>query len=157
MVVRPFHPRYINGTQLTPLQVSQDRANLFPKAYSFPPVPTTPAGFIAGNLTKRPTFFGCNTSTSAPLLIYIANGGAPLGQAPLTNVSTFQSTFATATVQPFLDQAFDAATQGIAKGAQKDPAWPVCLACAVVDRTRARLGDKRTGECVDCMARYCAS
>ncbi|KIP06142.1 hypothetical protein PHLGIDRAFT_468918 [Phlebiopsis gigantea 11061_1 CR5-6] len=146
-----------NFTDGASLIATQDRVNLFPTAYSFPPVPATAAGFTAANLTKRPTFFGCNTSTSAPLLIYIANGGAPLGQVPQTNVSTFTDTFSASTIQGFLDQTFDIATQGIAVGDEKDPEWPVCLACAVVDRARARKGVDRSGACVGCLQRYCAS
>ncbi|KAK7690804.1 hypothetical protein QCA50_005904 [Cerrena zonata] len=55
---------------------TQQRSSLFSKFYSFPPVPTSVAGFAAANLTKQPTFFGCNTPTSGslqtPLLIYLA-------------------------------------------------------------------------------------
>ncbi len=43
-----------------------------------------------------------------------------------------------------LNEVFDIATQGIpirTHGAEaKDPLWPACLACAVVDRSRRAVG-----------------
>ncbi|CAL1716575.1 unnamed protein product [Somion occarium] len=144
------------------------RASLFPSVYSFPPVPTTVSEFAARNLTKRPTFFGCNSSTSlhslhTPLIIYIANGAPPLGQEPLTNTATMQTTYEPEQIRGMLNQVFDIATQGIPHVNQrtgtleKDAEWPVCLACAVVDRARARLGVKRSGICASCLDRYCWS
>ena len=120
-------------------------------------MPTTPAGFKAANLTTRPAFFGCDTTPTAPLVIYIANGGPPLGQVAHTNFSMFMDMFTIDTVQAILDQTFDVATQGIPKGNVKDPEWPVCLACAVVDRARERMGVGRSGACISCLRRYCAS
>lgn len=90
-------------------------------------------------------------------MIYLANGGAPLGQVAVTNTSTFQDTFTPGQIQAMLDQTFDIATQGIPIGLSKDPEWPVCLACAVVDRARARAGEARTGACASCLSRYCSS
>lgn len=49
------------------------------------------------------------------------------------------------------------ATQGIPVNGAKDPEWPVCLACGVVERARARSGLKREGACESCLARYCFS
>ena len=136
---------------------------MYSSTYSFPPVPTDSATFISQGLNKRPTFFGCDTtmSSDAPLVIYIANGGPPLGQLPLTNTTTFQMQYPRALVEAMLDQVFDVATQGIPTRAGaphqhhggtekegKDPLWPVCLACAVVDRSRRTLGVRRTGVCV---------
>ena len=48
-------------------------------------MPTTTDEFVSKGLNTRPTFFGCDipaNTTDAPLIIYVANGGAPLGQAP---------------------------------------------------------------------------
>ncbi|OBZ71262.1 Lysophospholipase 3 [Grifola frondosa] len=69
------------------LIATQDRVSLFPSHYSFPPVPSSPSTLASSNLTKHPTFFGCNSNTSAPLVIYFANGGPPLGQPAITNIS----------------------------------------------------------------------
>ena len=136
---------------------------MFNTTYSFPPVPTDSETFISEGLNTRPTFFGCDlpSSSDAPFVIYIANGGAPLGEAPVTNTSTSQTAYPLAEVEAMIDQAFDTATQGIpvtANGKEtKDPLWPACLACAVVDRSRRDLGLSRSGVCKTCMQRYCWS
>ncbi|KAH8091703.1 lysophospholipase [Cristinia sonorae] len=143
------------------LIASQQRASLFPGVYPFPPVPKTIEEFAAHNLTKRPTFFGCESPSNVPLLIYIANGGAPLGQSPLTNTPTAQTTYQPEQIQAMLNQVHDIATQGIPvrkHGKEtKDPLWPVCLACAVVEKQRAKIGARRSGVCRSCLERYCWS
>ncbi|CDO76326.1 hypothetical protein BN946_scf184414.g8 [Trametes cinnabarina] len=146
------------------LIATQDRVKLLSTVYSFPPVPTTQDEFLAHNLTRQPTFFGCDSSASSdePFVIYLANGGAPLGEAPLTNTSTGKLAYTAEEAQAFLDQVHTIATQGISLSASdgnvvKDPEWPACLACAVVDRSRRRLGFSRAGVCVACFERYCWS
>ncbi|KDQ63931.1 hypothetical protein JAAARDRAFT_201409 [Jaapia argillacea MUCL 33604] len=131
---------------------AQIRAEIYSSAYSFPAVPTSTTQFIAQNLTLHPTFFGCD-NTSSPLLVYIAKGGPPLGQTAYINNTgdTFEEPFA----QAVLAQAFDIATQGIPSDYTKDPEYPACLACAVVDRVRAREGIERSGVCSSCFAKYC--
>ena len=84
-------------------------------------------------------------------------GGALLGAVPATNQPTAQTSFAPAALALALNQTFGIATQGIPVGDEKDPEWPVCLACAVADRARARKGVSRSGACVGCLQRYCAS
>ncbi|KAG2125810.1 lysophospholipase [Suillus clintonianus] len=136
---------------------TQNRVNtLFPTAYSFPPVPTNISEFIAQNLSTRPTFFGCDSSTEAPLLIYLANGGPPRdGETSLTNVAPLNVT--TEQMQAFLDQTYMIAMQGNSADPSSaiDPEWPACLACAVVDRARNRTGADRSGICCSCFERYC--
>ncbi|EIW74777.1 lysophospholipase [Coniophora puteana RWD-64-598 SS2] len=145
------------------LIATQDRVALFPSAYSFPPVPTTAAEFTSQNLTTRPTFFGCTTTPanlSTPLVVYLANGGPPHdGAAPVTNTSTYQLSYEDSEVQAMLDQTFVLATQGYpaSAGETMDPEWPACLACAVVDRARERVGTARSGVCESCLERYCWS
>ncbi|KAF8432983.1 lysophospholipase [Boletus edulis BED1] len=145
------------------LIASQDRANLLSSAYSFPPVPTTASEFTARDLTTRPTFFGCNTTSAnetTPLMIYLANGGPPHnGEAPVTNTSTFQVSYSSSQLQSMLDQIFVISTQGYPASSSmtSDPEWPACLACAVVDRARERAGEARSGVCETCLARYCWS
>ncbi|KAH7915065.1 lysophospholipase catalytic domain-containing protein [Hygrophoropsis aurantiaca] len=133
---------------------------LFPTAYNFPPVPTNTSEFIAQNLSTRPTFFGCDTTSTddsiTPLIIYLANGGPPRnGQTPLTNQQP--GNVSIAETQAILDQVYDIAMQGYPTDATEvnDPEWPACLACAVVDRARERLGTARSGICETCMDRYC--
>ncbi|KAG0693091.1 lysophospholipase catalytic domain-containing protein [Suillus ampliporus] len=136
---------------------TQNRINaLFPTAYSFPPVPTNVSEFIAQNLSTRPTFFGCDSSTEAPLIIYLANGGPPRdGETPVTNVAPNNVT--TEQMQAFLNQTYTIATQGNPANASGaiDPEWPACLACGVVDRARNRSGVERSGTCSSCFERYC--
>ncbi|KAJ3533636.1 hypothetical protein NM688_g7256 [Phlebia brevispora] len=148
---------FTNGSSLIS---SRERAALFPKSYSFPPIPNSPNTFVSEGLVKRPTFFGCNSrpQTDEPLFIYIANGGAPLGQAPVTNISTMDTALTNSQIAAILEQVNDVATQGIpVHETQKDPEWPVCLACGVVDRAREKLGIPRTGVCAQCLERYCWS
>ncbi|TDL15101.1 lysophospholipase [Rickenella mellea] len=144
------------------LVAAQARASLFPGVYSFPPVPTSINTFVSQRLSSRPTFFGCDindprSDSPAPLIIYLANGAPPPGQPALTNTSSFQLSYAAPQLQSMLDQTFAIATEGIVNGTtgEKDQAWPACLACAVVDRSRERSNVRRSGVCKDCFARYC--
>ncbi|KAJ7450821.1 lysophospholipase [Mycena latifolia] len=145
------------------LIATQDRMQIFRGGLAaFPPVPDSLEGFAAANLTSRPTFFGCTPAAAAaphpgPLLVYIANGAPPRdGAAPLTNTSTFQVIYPADEMQGMLQQTFDVATQGaVVGGALEDREWGACLACAVVDRARARAGVARSGVCATCFARYC--
>ncbi|KAJ7092844.1 lysophospholipase [Mycena belliarum] len=139
------------------LIATQQRMQLFPQGLlPFPAVPSTLAAFAAAGLATRPTFFGC-APAAGPLLVYIANGAPPRdGAAPRTNTSTFQSVYTADALHGMLDQTFVVATQGAAVGgALEDAEWGACLACAVVDRARARQGVKRSGVCTTCFARYC--
>ncbi|CAL1698537.1 unnamed protein product [Somion occarium] len=142
---------------------SQQRASLFSSAYSFPRVPTSVETFKSEGLTKHATFFGCDTTTSdAPVIIYSANGAPPLGQPPVTNLSGIETVFPPDQARAIFDQSFDIATQGIPitnvhGEVEKDPEWPICLACAVTDRMRLKAKAERSGICATCMARYCWS
>ncbi|KIJ59975.1 hypothetical protein HYDPIDRAFT_117882 [Hydnomerulius pinastri MD-312] len=135
---------------------TQNRTSLFPESYTFPPVPLTIADFIAQNLSTSPTFFGCDSSDSTPFIIYLANGGPPHdGEPALTNITASQLPLSQ--LQPILDQSFVIATQGRPATLNEvtDPEWPACLACAVVDRARVKVGAERTGVCASCFDRYC--
>ncbi|KAJ7737383.1 lysophospholipase [Mycena metata] len=142
------------------LIATQQRMQIFPGGLAaFPAVPTTLEGFA--NLTTQPTFFGCTPSQEqsapGPMLVYIANGAPPRdGSPPLTNTSTGQFIYTEPELQGMLTQTFVVATQGAeVDGALEDPEWAVCLACAVVDRARARQRLPRNGVCATCFARYC--
>ncbi|KAJ7672401.1 lysophospholipase [Mycena polygramma] len=151
---------YATGASLI---ATQERMQLFPRGLrAFPAVPPTLDGFASANLTARPAFFGCTPSSGSPaapgpLLVYIANGAPPRdGSAPLTNTSTFQTIYTADEMQGMLAQTFDVATQGaVVDGVSEDSEWGACLACAVVDRARARQGVERSGVCETCFARYC--
>ncbi|EJD05258.1 lysophospholipase [Fomitiporia mediterranea MF3/22] len=139
------------------LIASKNRTSLFPSAYSFPQVPETTSEFVEQGLASRPTFFGCNDSSPTPLVVYLANGAPPAGQPAITNTSTQQTQYEPAEIQAMLDQTFTIATQGFPANSSQmaDPEWPACLACAVVDRVRARQSVQRSGVCETCFARYC--
>ena len=101
-------------------------------------------------------------TTGAPLVIYLANGGNLLGQVPSTNTTTAQTAYQPDQILSILDQTFGIATQGIpVNGTAADPEWPSCLACAVVDRARAKAASgnwslfERSGVCQQCFDRYC--
>lgn len=120
-------------------------------------MPNTTEQFVAQQLNSRPTFFGCDDSSPVPLVIYLANGGPPPGQTPLTNTSTTQTQYPIDEVQAMLDQTFTIATQGrpVNDTQAIDSDWPACLACAIVDRKRGHV--ERSGICSDCFSRYCWS
>ncbi|WVQ63560.1 uncharacterized protein L199_001713 [Kwoniella botswanensis] len=109
-----------------------------------PKVPTA-NGFINGGLNTRPTFFGCENTTT-PLIVYIP-------QFPWTyysNKSTFQ-----------LDFDLHAAKQTMLNGMRSltlnstVPTWPKCLSCALTDRAFAYTSQNRTDECKKCFDDFC--
>ncbi|KAJ7608324.1 hypothetical protein FB45DRAFT_386034 [Roridomyces roridus] len=79
--------------------------------------------------------------------------------APLTSSSTGQMVYGEVELQGILQQPFVVATQGAAVGGkgeeEEGPEWAACLACAVVDRARAREGARRSGLCERCFGGYC--
>lgn len=157
---------------------------MYPDSYSFPPVPNTTDQFVSLGLNQRPVFFGCSSADNAtvsggngtnstsvpPLVIYLPNSPLP-NDVPLTNSSTLQNSYSPATLQAIVDQAFNIAvrgsptanststngTTGTSVLTDGDPMWPLCLACAVVDRARARSGAARDQTCQTCFANYCFS
>ncbi|KAJ7184494.1 lysophospholipase [Mycena filopes] len=133
------------------------RAALFPDAYSFPKIPQTQAEFAAQNLTTQPTFFGCDEAQNVPIILYFANGGPPPGKPPITNASTNQLSFSDlGLVQAILDQAGETVARGRPQnGEERDGLFPVCVACALADRERSRLGMQRDAQCDVCFDRYC--
>ncbi|KAJ7771441.1 lysophospholipase [Mycena metata] len=133
------------------------RAALFPGAYNFPNIPETQAEFAAQNLTTQPTFFGCDEAQDIPMILYFANGGPPPGQPAITNTSTSQLSFPDlGLVQAIIDQAGETVARGRPQnGEARDGLFPICVACALADRERSRLGLKRDAQCDSCLDRYC--
>ncbi|KAM0755886.1 hypothetical protein T439DRAFT_376171 [Meredithblackwellia eburnea MCA 4105] len=122
--------------------------------YTFPPMPNSTATFISQGLATRPTFFGCQAATgnasSYPLIIYLPNAD-PHG---VTNTSTTILQYSAALSSAFLDSTVSIVSGGI-NGT--DSQWPTCLACAVVERGRAKAGVNRTSACTACFNKYCWS
>ncbi|KAJ7118923.1 lysophospholipase catalytic domain-containing protein [Mycena epipterygia] len=133
------------------------RVALFPGAYKFPQIPQTQAEFVAQNLTTQPTFFGCDEAQDVPMILYFANGAPPPGKPAITNASTNQLSFPDlGLVQAILDEAGEIVSRGRPQnGKARDSLFPVCVACALADRERSRLGMKRDAQCNICFERYC--
>ncbi|KAJ6546830.1 lysophospholipase catalytic domain-containing protein [Mycena capillaripes] len=133
------------------------RVALFSGAYKFPQIPQTQAEFVAQNLTTQPTFFGCDEDQDVPMIVYLANGAPPPGKPPITNASTGQLSFPDlGLVQAIIDQAGEIVSRGRPQnGEARDGLFPVCVACALADRERSRLGMKRDRQCDVCFDRYC--
>ncbi|KAJ7491096.1 lysophospholipase catalytic domain-containing protein [Mycena latifolia] len=133
------------------------RVALFPGAYKFPQIPQTQAEFLAQNLTTQPTFFGCDEGQDVPMILYFANGAPPPGKPAITNASTGQLSFQDlGLVQAILDEAGEIVSRGRPQnGESRDGLFPVCVACALADRERSRLGMKRDSQCDVCFERYC--
>ncbi|KAH9814771.1 lysophospholipase catalytic domain-containing protein [Melampsora americana] len=150
-------PNYATGASL---QATFARAQLVSGAYSFPQVPSTEEEYEI--LRSHPTFFGCD-ETDSPLIVWIANSAPLDGSTGITNTSLDQTQYSTTQAEAFLGAASEIAYRGfprsedVEKGEFRDPLWSVCLACAVVDRSRARQNISRDGLCRPCFERYCWS
>ncbi|KAH9822303.1 lysophospholipase catalytic domain-containing protein [Melampsora americana] len=138
------------------------RAALYPSVYKFPKVPMNVTKFTTQGLVKRPTFFGCE-EFDAPLVIWIANSAPIDGSTPVANRTTLQLTFPLNQTEAMMKESTNVGTRGfpsgktLSKGLFKDPLWPACLSCAIVDRARGKLGVAREGLCSSCFNRYCWS
>lgn len=120
------------------LIATAQRSRIFPpKAYPFPDVKD-----VSKLNRTRPSFVGCRDLPGIPLIIYIPN--AP----PVPKVQTAALQLSRAIGFTVLDTSTKLAFT-------EDPLWSACLACAVVDRARARAKQRRDGICADCFSRYC--
>ena len=108
---------------------------------------------ITKNLTRQPTFFGCNSSsassdTPTPLVLYLPNSP----WSGYSNFSYMKTSFTDNELDVTLENAFQLATYG---NGTVDAQWPACLACAVVRSSMERLGMDIPQQCVDCFQRHC--
>jgi lysophospholipase len=103
-------------------------------------------GFLNGGLNTRPTFFGCDSNGTTPIIVYIPN----YPWSYYANTSTFQLEYDNAT-----------ATQIVLNGMRTltlngtTSTWPKCLACALTDRAFGYTSANRTSECTDCFNTWC--
>ncbi|KAK9325217.1 lysophospholipase catalytic domain-containing protein [Lipomyces orientalis] len=107
--------------------------------------------FVALNLTRQPTFFGCdasNMSTITPLIVYMAN----YPYSYLTNTSTLKLTYTTEEIEGFITNGYNLGTQG---NGTIDSEWPACMACALIHREVERRGIEHTAQCQQCMQNHC--
>ena len=137
-----------NGTNVRDTYLAAKTANL-----SFPIIPPINT-IINKGFNRRPTFFGCNANlttkgdSSGPIVAYLAN--APY--SAYTNYSGVQTTFDLGQMSEIFVNSFDLLTGG---NGTLDQEWPVCLGCAAIDRSLAKVGLTRTAQCESCMQKYC--
>jgi lysophospholipase len=108
-----------------------------------PEVPST-NGFINGGLNTRPTFFGCNDTTT-PVIVYIPN----YPWSYYSNTSTFKLSY---TNDEALGVLYNGRRALDLNGTISD--WPTCLTCAFVDNAVTENG-KRSSVCQGCFDRFC--
>ncbi|KAG5981567.1 hypothetical protein E4U55_002823 [Claviceps digitariae] len=116
----------------------------------FPAVPGKDT-FQNLGFNSRPVFFGCdsaNLTHPAPLIVYIPNYPYIFH----SNISTFQMTIETSERDAIIQNGWAVATQ---MNSTRDPAWSMCVGCAMLsrsfDRTKTTVPDK----CKECFANYC--
>lgn len=124
---------------------------------SFPPVPNTYT-FYYGNLTSRPTFFGCyaqdmigkvaGSAIDTPLVVYMPNRPFSFW----SNTSTFKLTYTTNDRNGMIRNGFEVSTR---LNGTLDDEWSACVGCAIVQRERERQGLAPTDQCQRCFDRYC--
>nr|AIC33790.1 patatin and cPLA2 [Puccinia cf. psidii AE-2014] len=139
------------------LRASFKRASLYHNI-RFPRVPESEEEYL--KLRQHPTFFGCE-ETETPLVVWLPNAPPIDGSPGITNTSYQRIQVSNDEAEKIISAASQIAYRGFPTDQQikdkmyRDPLWGGCLACAVVDRSRFRLGVKREGLCSYCFQRYC--
>ncbi|GKT79924.1 lysophosphoplipase A [Colletotrichum tofieldiae] len=135
---------WVNGTNLVNTAQSAAQGNI-----PFPRIPDV-ATLVTQNLTKQPTFFGCDAATSppTPLVLYLPNSP----WSGYINFTFFKSSFTDNEFDLTADNAFNLATYG---NGTVDPSWPACLACATIRGSLTRLGIELPEKCQECFRRHC--
>lgn len=136
------YERSLNGT-------SADAGNLA-NGTSFPAVPDQNT-FVNLGLNTRPTFFGCNssnTSSPTPLVIYIPNSP----YIYQSNVSTFDPSYNTSQRDLIVENGYNVATMG---NGTVNSTWPVCVGCAILQRSLERTQTAMPQVCTQCFADFC--
>ncbi|KAI1009989.1 hypothetical protein LB503_011534 [Fusarium chuoi] len=133
---------WVNGSNLINTALSASQGNI-----PFPKIPDVNT-IVAQNLSFQPTFFGCNASSSTPLLLWLPN--APW--TGYTNYSYTQTQFTPNQVDIALENAFQVATYG---NGSVDENWPACLACAAIKGSLRRLDIEMPKQCEECFERHC--
>lgn len=127
--------------------------------FAFPYVPGVDT-FLHNNLTARPTFFGCyasnmtdlmkevNTTYVPPLVVYIAN-------RPWTyssNTSTFKLSYDDVEKLAMIENGFAISTFN---NLTVDTEFKKCVGCAILQRSKERMGVPIGDECQSCFDEYC--
>ncbi|KAG0140869.1 hypothetical protein CROQUDRAFT_68916 [Cronartium quercuum f. sp. fusiforme G11] len=138
---------YPNGTSLYMTYLKTQISGF--TGYKFPKIPNAPDGtFERLGFTQRPTFFGCSDTGSTPLVIYLPNYYV----TARTDIPSTKTTYSGEQIDGFFENGFQIATQ-----LNRDPDWPKCLGCALIDRQFQRNGIPRLLQCQECFGRYCAT
>ncbi|GMM31388.1 lysophospholipase [Martiniozyma asiatica (nom. inval.)] len=112
------------------------------------------------NLTSRPTFFGCyasnltslmekqNVSTVPPLIIAIANREWSYH----SNTSTFKLSYSDDEKLSMIQNGFEVSTFN---NLTVDADFRKCVGCAILQRSKERMGVEIGDECKQCFDTYC--
>ncbi|KAI7945549.1 hypothetical protein MJO29_011937 [Puccinia striiformis f. sp. tritici] len=139
---------YPNGTHIYSIYTKTKLPSY--SGYHMPNIPNAMDGtFTQLGYNKRPTFFGCD-DPKGPLIVYLPNYYAT-GQ---TNTATMKIKYTPDEIDHFFDNGFALATQTM--GPTQDQDWPMCLACALIDRQVLRNKASRSAQCQACFKNYCA-
>lgn len=136
------YQRSLNGT-------SADGGNLA-NGTSFPAIPDQNT-FVNLGLNTRPTFFGCNSSNTSfptPLVVYIPNSP----YIYQSNVSTFDPSYNTSQRDLIVENGYNVATMG---NGTVNSTWPMCVGCAILQRSLERTQTAMPQVCTQCFADFC--
>ncbi|GMF99259.1 unnamed protein product [[Candida] boidinii] len=155
---------------------SMDSADHWPNGYSiyqtykrqfsnqgkgtvFPKIPNHKT-FEALGLNKIPTFFGCYAKDLTdlmtevgddelpPLVIYIPNSY----HSYPSNTSTLKMSYTTDEMLGIFKNGFEVSTR---KNLTLDDEWRACVGCAILQRSKERLGKDIGEQCQRCFDKYC--
>jgi lysophospholipase len=104
------------------------------------PVIPPSSTFVSEGLSKRATFFGCNSRDTLSI-VFLPN---VMYSFP-SNQSTFRSTYPPEETRQMIANGVKIGTQN------EDPQWPKCLACIVMKKA----ADKLPKDCEQCFEKYC--
>lgn len=143
------HPyQWMNGTNLYNTYVAAKAAGL-----PFPII-TPMSNFISHNYTTKPVFFGCGrklTTTGdsrSPIVLYLAN--APYSS--YMNYSAAVNVMSPHQINDIFVNSSNLITQG---NGTLDEEWPICLACATIERILETAGMQTPPQCKSCFQKYC--
>lgn len=127
--------------------------------FAFPYVPGVDT-FLHNNLTAKPTFFGCyasnltslmeevDTDYVPPLVVYIAN--RPWSYH--SNTSTFKLSYDDDEKLGMIENGFAISTFN---NLTIDADFKKCISCAILQRSKERMGVEIGDECKSCFDDYC--
>lgn len=144
---------YPNGTAMVATYERSD-ADIENRT-AFPYIPDQQT-FVNLGLNTRPTFFGCNVSNYTrpttrgvgPLLVYLPN----TYYITDSGVATFDPSYNTTQRNALIENGYDGATMG---NGTLDQEWPVCVGCAMLQRSLTRTNTPLPDACTQCFQRYC--